>query len=202
MLEVARTLPAQAYKRVRWREGSKGVLASRFARVRVWPAHGYWEGRPPESEQWLLVEWPEDAAEPTKYWLATLPHRTSFVHLMRVAKTRWRVEQDYQQLKEELGLDHFEGRSWPGWHHHVTLIMVAYGFLVRPKGPWGIADGFIQHRSATPAMQHQPASFPHAAAAWATCADIGEFCRLAGDGLPMPRPSLPRVYSHSAKRPE
>jgi len=151
VLEVARTLPAQAYRRVRWREGSKGILASRFARVRVWPAHGYWEGKPPECEQWLLVEWPEDAAEPTKYWLATLPHRTSFVHLVRVAKARWRVEQDYQQLKEELGLDHFEGRSWPGWHHHVTLIMVAYGFLVRER---------LRRRFGSKKTAHVP-SIPH-----------------------------------------
>ncbi len=133
VLDVAQALPAAAYRRVTWREGSKGKLASRFARVRVWPAHGYWEGKPPEDEQWLLIEWPADAAEPTKYWLATIPRRTSLVQLVRLAKARWRVEQDYQQLKDELGLDHFEGRSWLGWHHHVTMTMVAYGFLVREQ---------------------------------------------------------------------
>jgi SRSO17 transposase len=131
--DVAQALPATAYRRVTWREGSKGTLASRFARVRVWPAHGYWKGKPPEDEQWLLIEWPADAAEPTKYWLATIPRRTSLVQLVRFAKARWRVEQDYQQLKDELGLDHFEGRSWQGWHHHVTMTMVAYGFLIREQ---------------------------------------------------------------------
>jgi len=131
--DVAQTLPATAYRRTTWREGSKGKLVSRFARVRVWPAHEYWDGKPPEEEQWLLIEWPADAAEPTKYWLATLPRATSRVHLVRLAKARWRVEQDYQQLKEELGLDHFEGRRWLGWHHHVTMTMVAYGFLIREQ---------------------------------------------------------------------
>jgi len=133
VLDVARALPASAYRHVTWREGTKGKLASRFARLRVWPAHGYWAGQPPEDEQWLLIEWPADAAEPTKYWLAALPRRTSLVQVVRMAKARWRVEQDYEQLKDELGLDHFEGRSWQGWHHHVTMTMVAYGFLLREQ---------------------------------------------------------------------
>lgn len=133
VLNVARALLAAAYHTVTWREGSKGNLTSRFARVRVWPAHGYWEGKPPEGEQWLLIEWPADADQPTKYWLATGPRRISLVQLVRWAKARWRVEQDYAQLKDELGLDHFEGRRWLGWHHHVTMTMVAYGFLVREQ---------------------------------------------------------------------
>ena len=101
---------------------------SRFARVRVWPSHGYHAGKPPEAEQWLLIAWPADAAQPTKYWLATAPQRISLVQLVRWAKARWRVEQDYAQLKDDLGLDHFEGRRWLGWHHHVTMTTMAYGF--------------------------------------------------------------------------
>ena len=79
---------------------------------------------------WLLMEWPVGAKAPVKYWLSTLPAATTLRRLVRWAKSRWRIEQDYRQLKRELGLDHFEGRSWRGWHHHVTLVGVAYGFLV------------------------------------------------------------------------
>ena len=80
--------------------------------------------------RWLLVEWPQDKAEPVKYWLSNLPEATPIVELVRLARLRWRVEQDYRELKGALGLDHFEGRGWPGWHHHVTLVSVAHGFLV------------------------------------------------------------------------
>ncbi|HKV95882.1 MAG TPA: IS701 family transposase [Gammaproteobacteria bacterium] len=131
--EVARALPATAYQTVTWRGGSKGNLTSRFARRRVWPSHGYHAGKLPADEQWLLIEWPAKAAEPTKYWLITGPRRLSVVQLVRWAKARWWVEQDYAQLKEELGLDHFEGRRWLGWHHHVTMTTMAYGFLVRER---------------------------------------------------------------------
>jgi SRSO17 transposase len=130
---VARALPAAAYHTVTWREGSKGKLTSRFARVRVWPSHGYHAGKPPEDEQWLLIEWPANTAQPTKYWLVTAPQRISLVQLVRWAKARWRVEQNYAQLKDELGLDHFEGRRWLGWHHHVTMTTLAYGFLIREQ---------------------------------------------------------------------
>lgn len=133
VLDVARALPAIAYHTVTWREGSKGKLRSRFARVRVWPSHGFWRGNPPEDEQWLLIEWPAGAAAPTKYWLATGPRRLSLVQLVRWAKARWRVEHDYEHLKDELGLDHFEGRRWLGWHHHVTMATMAYGFLIREQ---------------------------------------------------------------------
>ncbi len=133
LVAVARALPAAAYHTVTWREGSKGKLTSRFGRVRVWPSHGYHEGKPPEGEQWLLIEWPANAAQPTKYWLATAPRRISLVQLVRWAKARWRVEQDYAQLKDELGLDHFEGRRWLGLHHHVTMTTMAYGFLIREQ---------------------------------------------------------------------
>ncbi len=88
-----------------------------------------------------LVEWPKEAAEPTKYFLCDLPADYSLRRLVRVAKSRWKIEQDYQQLKEELGLDHYEGRSWSGWHHHVTLVMLAHSFLTletlrNPKNFW------------------------------------------------------------------
>jgi SRSO17 transposase len=95
----------------------------------VQASHGFHEGRSPGKQLWLLVEWPKEATEPTKYFLCDLPADYSLRRLVRVAKARWKIEQDYQQLKEELGLDHYEGRSWSGWHHHVTLVMLAHSFL-------------------------------------------------------------------------
>jgi hypothetical protein len=85
------------------------------------------------AEEWLLIEWPKGEAEPTKYWLATLSQKISFKKLVDLAKLRWRIERDYQELKQEVGLDHFEGRGWRGFHHHATLCIAAYGFLISEK---------------------------------------------------------------------
>jgi len=120
---------ARGWKQVRWREGTKGWLASRFYACRVRPSHGFHEGQPPHREVWLLVEWPPGEKEPTKYFLCDLPEHYSLRRLVRIVKGRGKIEQDYQQLKEELGLDHYEGRHWNGWHHHVTLVMLAHAFL-------------------------------------------------------------------------
>ena len=122
-------LKAKGWKTIRWREGSKGWLESRFWAARVQPSHRYQDGRPPEKEVWLLVEWPESEPEPIKYFFCNMPADTTLRRLVRITKCRWKIEQDYQQLKEELGLDHYEGRSWQGWHHHVTLVMIAHAFL-------------------------------------------------------------------------
>ena len=120
---------ARGWKRVRWREGTKGWRESRFYAARVQPAHGFDEGDPPHPEVWLLVEGPPGEKEPTKYFLCGLPENYTLRRLVRIVKSRWKIEQDYQQLKEELGLDHYEGRHWMGWHHHVTLVMLAHAFL-------------------------------------------------------------------------
>ena len=130
--EIAVDLPPHSWKKITWREGTKGPLCSRFARIVVWMAGGLMLGKtlkvPPEE---LLIEWPEGADEPRKYWLSTLPpQRTSFRGLVRKAKGRFRIDQDYKEMKGEVGLDHFEGRSWQGWNHHVTLVTLAYAFLV------------------------------------------------------------------------
>lgn len=125
--EVARQ--ATGWRTVRWREGSKGWLESRFWAGRVWPSHGFVRGQAPHLEVWLLVEWPESETAPTKYFLCHLPPSYTLRRLVRLAKCRWKIEQDYQQLKEELGFDHYEGRSWTGWNHHVTLVMMAHAFL-------------------------------------------------------------------------
>jgi SRSO17 transposase len=122
-------LQAKGWKKVRWREGTKGWLESRFLCLRVQPSHGFVDGNPPHKKLWLLVEWPEEEKEPTKYFFADLPPSYTLRRLVRIAKCRWKIEQDYHQLKEELGLDHYEGRNWNGWHHHVTLVMLAHAFL-------------------------------------------------------------------------
>jgi SRSO17 transposase len=134
-------LKAKGWKTIRWREGSKGWLESRFWATRVQPSHGYNQGQPPDPEVWLLVEWPASEPEPIKYFLCNMPEATTLRRLVRITKCRWKIEQDYQQLKEELGLDHYEGRSWQGWHHHVTLVMIAHAFLTletmrRKKNFW------------------------------------------------------------------
>lgn len=138
--EVALGLPKHAWRTIRWREGSADWLSSRFARVRVGVGHNQLI---PEllSQEWLLIEWPEGEAEPTKYWLSTLPADISFRRLVDFAKLRWRIERDYQELKQEVGLRHYEGRGWRGFHHHATLCIAAYGFLIAeramipPSGP-------------------------------------------------------------------
>lgn len=124
--ELATTLE---YRTVRWREGSRGWQSSRFAAVRVRTAHAYTKSQPPGDEQWLLCEWTKGKETPSKLFLASLPADTSLKALVRLAKLRWRVERDYQEMKQELGLDHFEGRTWRGFHHHATLCTVAHGFL-------------------------------------------------------------------------
>jgi len=132
--EVAETLPPQRWRTVGWREGTNEPLSSRFAAVRVRAAHRDDKGlRAPRAEQWLLIEWPVDQAEPTKYWLSTLPADTALVDLVKTAKMRWRIERDYQELKQEFGLSHYEGRGWRGFHHHATLCIAAYGFLLADR---------------------------------------------------------------------
>lgn len=131
LAELAGTLPTATWRTVTWRAGSKGPQRSRFAQVKVWAAHGWKAQKHPERvPEWLLIEWPEGAASPSDYWLADLGRQpVGLRRLVRTARARWRVELDYRELKEELGLDHYEGRHWLGWHHHVTLVSVAFAFL-------------------------------------------------------------------------
>jgi SRSO17 transposase len=130
---LALTLPSRMWRAVRWREGTRHQLRSRFAALRVRPAHrDYWRSEP-RPEEWLLVEWPKEESEPTKYWLSTLPAHTKLPDLVRLAKHRWIIERDYEELKQELGLGHYEGRGWRGFHHHATLCIAAYGFLVAER---------------------------------------------------------------------
>jgi SRSO17 transposase len=133
LLAVAQNLPPTAWRTITWRIGTKGAQQSRFALVKTWAAHGWRKSDPPlRTPEWLLIQWPKDAAVPCDYWMwwnpgsNTAPSLRSAVH---AARGRWKVEQDYRELKDELGLDHFEGRGWIGWHHHVTLVSLAFCFL-------------------------------------------------------------------------
>ena len=131
---LALALPRKAWRKTTWREGSNTTLASRFAAVRVRPAHRDYNRTTPRPEEWCLIEWPPNEAEPTKYWLSTLPANVTRRALVDAAKLRWRIERDYQELKQELGLGHYEGRGWRGFHHHATLCIAAYGFLIAERG--------------------------------------------------------------------
>ena len=126
VLDLARALSGASFRTVQWREGSNAPLASRFARVRVGAAQG---GRA-RDEEWLLIEWPRGEAEPTHYFLSNLPETVSLEELVATVKMRWRIERDYLELKQELGLGHYEGRNWRGFHHHASLCIAAYGFLM------------------------------------------------------------------------
>ena len=153
--DLALGLRAKTWRTIKWREGTNEWLSSRFARVRVHVASSHQRPGKPTNE-WLLIEWPEDEDAPTKYWLSTLPRNITFRDLVDAAKLRWRIERDYQELKQEVGLGHFEGRGWRGFHHHATLCIAAYGFLlseretIPPSGPrfaarlpqLGVPDGY------------------------------------------------------------
>jgi SRSO17 transposase len=155
--KLALGLPKKAWRTIRWREGSADWLSSRFARVRVRAAHPYLL---PEliAPEWLLIEWPEGEAKPTKYWLSTLPENVSFRKLVDLAKLRWRIERDYQELKQEVGLGHFEGRGWLGFHHHATMCIAAYGFLISEREtipPSGPRSATLFEKAALP-ENHRP----------------------------------------------
>jgi SRSO17 transposase len=162
--QLALSLPLSAWKTVTWRKGAKQSLRSRFAAVRVRPAHrDYWRDEP-FPEEWLLIEWPKREAEPLKYWLSTLPAETKLHDLVRLAKQRWIIERDYQELKQELGLGHFEGRGWRGFHHHATLCIAAYGFLVAERSRFSPSAhaGKLQLRAPKIPVGFEPRGSPRA----------------------------------------
>ena len=167
--DLAASLPKDAWRRVIWRQGTNAPLASRFAAIRVRPAHRDYNAATPRPEEWCLIEWPIGETEPTKFWLSTLPATTSRTSLVRHAMLRWRIERDYQEMKQEIGLGHYEGRGWRGFHHHATLCIAAYGFLIaeravdacvdpptaQPRTPFlqapGIPDNYRPRGAADPA---------------------------------------------------
>ena len=161
--EVARSLPASAWQMLTWRAGTKRPQRSRFAKLKVWAAHSWPGGKhSPRAAESLLIEWPHDADAPTDYWLAwSVEQPMGLRRLVHTAKARWRIEQDYRELKEELGLDHYEGRQWLGWHHHVTLVSMAFAFLRseqarNKKNFWCDFTADEEGASASPDSAHRP----------------------------------------------
>src|SRR6266536_5948713 len=166
--KLALSLPKHAWRTITWREGTADRLRSRFARVRVRTAPIRRAAE--RAEETLLIEWPEGEAEPTKYWLSTLDKKIAFRRLVDIAKMRWRIARDYQELKQEIGLGHYEGRGWPGFHHHGTLCIAAYGFLISeretipPSGPRSsrrltkpaIPSGYRPRGAPAPARTSRP----------------------------------------------
>jgi SRSO17 transposase len=159
--DLALDQPAEAWQAITWRESGE-MFTSRFTRLRIRPVT---RAEQP-AEEWLLIEWPEDEPEPTKYWLSTLPAEIGFEALVDAAKLRWRIERDYQDLKQEVGLGHYEGRGWRGLHHHVTLCIAAYGFLVAERAAFPPSGPTNQGQSSTIAVSLSnrssgaPAAFP------------------------------------------
>lgn len=163
--QLAMSLPSTAFREIAWREGTDRKLRSRFAAVRIRPAHrDYWKTEP-HAEEWLLIEWPRGDAEPAKYWISTLPANTSLKALIKMAKHRWIIERDYEELKQELGLGHFEGRNWRGFHHHATLCIAAYGFLVAERNRFSPSAraGHLRFTTSRPAPDFHPRGSPRAA---------------------------------------
>jgi SRSO17 transposase len=161
--QLAESLPPPQWRTVTWREGSKKKLRSRFAAARILPAHRDFERSEPHPEQWLLIEWPKGENQPTKYWFSTEPADTPLRELVTPAKHRWIIERDYQELKQELGLGHYEGRGWRGFHHHATLCIAAYGFLVAERSrfsPSARADR-LELRTAKFPSEFKPRGSPH-----------------------------------------
>jgi SRSO17 transposase len=161
------------FRWIGWRAGTKGQLRGRFLALRVRSAHRDYQRREARAEEWLVVEWPEGEPEPTKYFLSTLPKHTSLRQLVRRVKIRWRIERDYQELKQELGLTHYEGRGWRGFHHHATLTIAAYAFLVAERGrfsPSGAGGGTSQRKAARVPRGFRPRGSPDPPRA--ACADL------------------------------
>ncbi len=158
---LALELATDDWQQVTWRDGSNTPLTSRFARWRVRPAHDDAKRSKPAAEEWLLIEWPAGTAEPDHYWLSTLPADTALARLVdqtklrwRMTKLRWRIERDYLELKQEVGLGHYEGRGWRGFHHHASLCIAAYGFLISETEtipPSAYSRAGNRARSAVPA---------------------------------------------------
>ena len=165
--QLATSLPSATFRHVTWREGTGRKLRSRFAAVRVRPAHRDYEQAEPRAEEWVLIEWPRSEAEPTKYWISTLPANTDLKALVKMAKHRWIIERDYQELKQELGLGHFEGRNWRGFHHHATLCIAAYGFLIAERNRFSPSAraGHLELTGPPQESHFQPRGSPRSARA-------------------------------------
>jgi len=161
---LAQGLPQSAWQNISWREGSNAQLTGRFASVRVRCAGGNVGKARLLPEQWLLIEWPADRAEPEKYYLSTLPETAALNDLVRTAHMRWRIERDYQDLKQDIGLGHYEGRGWRGFHHHASMSIAAYGFLMaqrlKAEGGSGGKKNFIERKMPAVPKNYVPRGSP------------------------------------------
>jgi len=164
--DLAHALPANAFQTISWRQGTNETLSGRFAAVRVRHAGGNIGKARLHPEQWLLIEWPAGDADPLKYYLSTLPDDIALNDLVAQAHMRWRIERDYQDLKQELGLGHYEGR---GFHHHAALSIAAYGFLVTERiaagKPAGAKKNFVVRQVPALPANYIPRGSPARAAA-------------------------------------
>jgi len=189
--ELALGLHPSQWQTIEWREGSNFSLRSRFARVRVRAAHREHQRTQMRAEEWLLIEWPEGHKEPMKYWLSTLPKDVPLQRMVFEAKMRWRIERDYQDLKQEVGLGQFEGRGWRGFHHHASLSIAAYGFLMEQqlRHPEGVGKKNAAQRQEPALPTHyKPRGSPaHAAPRPVIYHDFAAAYRrsLAQDAAPM-----------------
>ena len=167
--QLASSLPKDAWRGVTWREGSNVALTSRFAAVRLRPAHRDYNRTSPRPEEWFLIKWPEAKAEPTKYWLSTLPASTGLRAMVNLAKLRRRIERDYQDLKQvepqsgSIGFGQYEGLGLRVFHHHATLCIAAYGFLIAERGAFPPSTGSPPSPVKIPALprDYRPRGAPH-----------------------------------------
>ena len=198
---LAQSLPSRAFQNMSWREGTNDTLSGRFAAVRVRHAGGHVGKARLRAEQWLLIEWPAGEAEPSKYFLSTLPEDTPLKELVSVTHQRWRIERDYQELKQDFGLGHFEGRGWRGFHHHAALSIAAYGFLMAERlaadKPGGGKKNFIERQLPALPQDHIPRGSPACAAPRANL----DHKSAPAAGLPSARPSrtVPLLWSGKRK---
>ena len=192
---LALSLPEKAYQTITWREGSNAPLSGRFAALRVRHAGGNTGKARLRPLQWLIVEWPQDQAEPCKYILSTLPEDTPIVELVSSTYQRWRIERDYQELKQDFGLGHYEGRGWRGFHHHASLSIAAYGFLMAERliadKPVGGKKNFIERQVPAVPEDYLPRGSPARPAACGQLDhDAAPSPELRTDGKPRAVPLL------------
>lgn len=180
--KLALSLPVEAWREVQWRAGAGKRLSSRFARVRVRAAHRKaLAADDPRAEEWLLIEWPKSEKQPTKYTVTTLPSDIAFSRMVDIAKLRWRIERDYEELKQEIGLGHFEGRGWRGFHHHATLCIATYGFLVSERETVPPSRLYSLERSQALSLSKGHRSKKSAPAASAPYAEFDRYTPLSFD---------------------
>lgn len=180
--KLALSLPVDAWREVQWREGTGKRLSSRFARIRVRAAHRKaLPVKDPRAEEWLLIEWPRSEKKPTKYMLTTLPEDIAFSRMVDIAKLRWRIERDYEELKQEVGLGHFEGRGWRGFHHHATLCIATYGFLVSEKETIPPSGAYSSRQGQTAPLSQAHQSKDAALAAPTSHAEFDRYSPLSSD---------------------